>query len=291
LHLRLTLPSALRPSAVSLAWPAALATGCSGASPAPAPTARPPAPFVLQYAGEYDGTGGVGSIVLHVNGTFDATIDGQSARGVYDGPASPGDVSLSLRTDDGRTFALALRAGEPSSSVAPPQVLADITRADGTTETLASPWVAGNEGMCWATDGRWHRDPDPQTGLSCDCDRDDVYLPSRGGCVARRIDGRDGDPPRLPLSYEARRRAGIFDGGKRISSITLATDGRYRATIDGQVEEGTWWDATYLPSRDEDSGADIACTSALHAFAATLEQDGTLTVRWSDSESEWLRRP
>lgn len=288
MRLRLTSPSALLRYAVSLALPAALATGCSGGSPsASAPTPQTPAPFVLQYAGEYDGAGGVGQVVLHVNGTFDATIDGQSTHGAYEGPTSPGDAPLSLQTADGRTFTLALRTGAPSSPIAPPQVLADLTRADGTTETLASPWVAGNEGMCWATYGRWQRDPDPQTGLSCDCDRDNVYLPSRGGCVAPR---GNGDPPRLPLSYEARRRAGIFDGGKRVSSITLATDGRYRATIDGQVEEGTWWDATYSASSDEDSGTDIACTSALHAFAATLEEDGTLTVRWNDYDSESLYR-
>jgi hypothetical protein len=90
------------------------------------------------------------------------------------------------------------------------------------------------------------------------------------------------------VSDAARRSAGVFDGNGRLTTIILATDGRYRATIDGHTEEGTWWDAETLGVDEGSVG--IACTSAASAFTGSLWSDGSLTVRWGPDESQQLSR-
>jgi hypothetical protein len=261
--------------------------GCaSSANTAGAPPPVPPIPIILQHVGEYDApTGGsVARVALHVDGTFDATVDGADVHGTYRGPATPGSAAVVLSLDDGSTVDVAFRAAY--APALPPRALADVTRPGQRVQTLVAPWIADDEGMCDATHGTWHGDgPDPATGLRCRCDDERVYLPSRGGCVAPR-DGED--PPRIPVSDVARSHAGIFEGTGRLSSITLATDGRYRATVDGVDEEGTWWNWE-SPGVDEGS-VTIACTSASHAFSAAFEGDSTLTVHLGSDATESLRR-
>ena len=261
--------------------------GCSSApSSTGAPPAVAPSPFLLQYVGEYDvaGRAGIDQLVLHVDGTFDASLDGQGTSGTYAGATDPGKASVTLWTKDGETLNASFRSG--TAPGVPAQPFVDTVRADGSSQTLVGPWIADNEGMCDATHGTWHDDDvDSATGLRCTCGREDVYLPSRGGCVATR-DG--GDPPRLPVSDAAREKAGMFDGSKRVASMSLATDGKYRATIDGQAEEGTWWDAAPLTAAE--GSVSIACTSALHAFGAAFAKDGTLTIVLGPDDSETLSR-
>lgn len=269
---------------------AGLTVACSGAAPSgPAADApQAPIPFLLQYAGEYGGAGHVQGLVLHVDGSFDATIDGQAGHGVYAGPRTPGDATLTLRADDGRQLTASFQITAPPAG-APSQVLAAVRLDGGAAESLASLWVAGGEGMCSATHGTWRDDdPDPASGLLCVCAQSDVYLPSRGGCVAPRAAG---DPPRLSLSDAAQRRAGDFDGSGRVEWLDLATDGTFRAKIDGQTELGTWWDASASVLGSSAGGIAIACTSAAHALGATLGEDGTLTVRLSATERETLAHP
>ncbi len=279
-------------ASVSKSWLAAfgvLAAACSGAAPSTAASqpAQAPIPFLLQYAGEYDGAGHLQQLVVHVDGTFDAMVDGTATHGVYDGPSVPGNASLALQTADGRALTASFQVTAPAAG-APPQVQAAVALEGGTSEALVSLWVASNEGMCSATRGTWRDDdPDPITGLLCVCERGDVYLPSRGGCVAPRSAG---DPPRLPVSYGAQRRAGSFDGSGRVAWIDLAKDGTFRAKIDGQIEQGAWWDATYAASATADAGIAIACTSSTRAFAATLGDDGSLTARLAAGDRETLDR-
>ena len=222
--------------------------------------------------------------MLHVDGTFDASLDGRSTSGTYAGASGAGSASVTLWTKEGETVSASFRSG--TATGVPAQPFVDTIRSDGSTQTLVGPWIADNEGMCDATHGTWHDDDvDPATGLRCTCGQDEVYMPSRGGCVAPR-DGSD--PPRLPVSEAARDKAGIFDGSKRVASVSLATDGRYRATIDGQTEEGSWWDAQILGQAE--GVVTVACTSAQHAFGAAFAKDGTLTVLLGPDASETLAR-
>jgi len=261
---------------------------CS-ASPASsaAPPATPPSPFLTQYVGEYDAAaaGGVQQLLLHIDGSFEAVVDGQTAGGTFAGSGATRDASATLTTGDGRTFTATFRSVFPASG-APPQSFVDLASASGPSTSLASSWIAGSEAMCDATQGTWHDDdPDPATGLDCTCGEGHLYMPSRGGCVQA---GGSSDPQRLPLPDDDRRRAGTYEGSHHVSSITLAADGTYDATIDGQAEHGTWWDGRTAGLLGGGGGVPIACTSARHAFSATLDDEGTVTIRWTADDRETL---
>jgi hypothetical protein len=261
-------------------------TGCSaGAASTHALPQSAPIPFLLQYVGEYDGAGhaGIAQLVLHASGAFEATIDGHATEGTFAGASTPGDASVTLYTTDGLTLSASFRAIVAPWPV-PAQSVVDVVRPGGATETLIAPWVAGDETMCSATDGSWHDDDaDAKTGLYCTCRETAVFMPSRGGCVAAGASGSD--PARLPISDGARQRAGEYDGSSRVGSIVLAADGSYQATIDRQPEHGSWWDGAFSDPKSPD--VSIRCTSALHAFAATL-RDGTMTVQWASGPGETL---
>jgi hypothetical protein len=222
---------------------------------------------------------------LHVDGSFDAVIDGESVAGVFVGPTTPGDATVQLSTADGVSLSLSFRSALAASS--PAQAVADVAPSAGrAAQSLVAPWMASTEGMCGATGGTWRDDDaDPETGLYCACADDRAYMPSRGGCVARRDAD---DPERIPVSDAARARAGTFAGTRRLHSIELASDGHYVATVDGVDEKGTWWDAPDLGTGGD--SVTIACTSPTHAFVASLGADATLTVRWPSGDTESLGR-
>jgi hypothetical protein len=261
--------------------------GCSASSTSShATTATPPAAFLLQFVGEYDGSGqgSVAQLVLHASGAFEANLDGLSMQGSFEGPAAPGDASVTLRSSDGKTYSAAFRTVVAPWPV-PAQAVVDVVSPGGANETLIAPWIAGDESMCSATDGTWHDDDrDAKTGLYCSCRDGVVFMPSRGGCVVAGTDGSD--PARLPLSDGARQRAGQYRGSSRVESIVLSTDGSFQATIDGQQEQGSWWDGGFSDPKSAD--VTIRCASSLHAFAATLRDGGTMSVEWGSGPAETL---
>lgn len=256
-----------------------LSAGCTSNGSGSLPPASPPGPFLLQYVGEYDAPSGsaFNRIVLHADGTMEATTAGQTLEGNFTGSGRPGDASASVEMEDGRAFNMSFAS--TSASDIPPQVQASI---DG--QTLVGPWVAGGESMCDATDGTWHDDdPDPQTGLYCTCGARDVYLPSRGGCVAFAAD--HADPDRRYPSDRAQDHAGSYQGEGSVSSIYLSRDGTYDATVDGRHDEGTWWDAPSLTG----SGVTIDCTGVWRAFRAVFGSDGSVTLHLGGGRTETLR--
>jgi hypothetical protein len=219
----------------------------------------------MQYVGEYDvgGNGGLTRLTLHVDGTF----DGVGARGTIAGTfaaSGAGDaahVPATLFTD-GAGLSVASFHGVPPSAGGPPRFQVDISGPLGEV-TLVAPWVAGTEAGCDATGGAWADDaPDPATGLYCGCPAVDLYLPSRGGCVASTASG---DPPRPAPSKSMRSASGHYTGEGRITDLQLDADGTYRATVDERPDAGTWWDASAPDA--------FALTSAAQSFWASVAGD------------------
>jgi hypothetical protein len=255
-----------------------LVTACTSSGTGSLPPASPPGPFLLQYVGEYDAPSGAtfSRIVLHADGTLEATTAGQTIEGTFSGSGRPGDASASAQAEDGRTFVISFASTQGSD--VPPQVQASID-----TQTLVGPWVAGGESMCDASGGTWHDDdPDPRTGLYCTCAASDIYVPSRGGCVASAAG--HADPERRHLSDAAQDHAGSYEGTDAVSSLHLSRDGTYDATVDGRHDEGTWWDAPSLTG-----GVTIDCTGAAHAFRVVFEGDGGVTLDLGNGRTETLR--
>src|SRR5579884_114264 len=165
-------------AALAFAGTAVAAVACTATGTGALPAAAPPAPFLVQYAGEYDAPAGSSfdRLVLHADGTLEATSDGATSTGVYVGSGAPGDASASVQLEDGRRFAISFGVTQAADVPVQPQV--SIALAQGSAETLTGPWLAGGESMCDATGGTWHDDdPDPSTGLLCTCDGHDVYMP------------------------------------------------------------------------------------------------------------------
>jgi hypothetical protein len=263
-----------------------LSSACTSSSTGSLPPASPPGPFLLQYVGEYDAPSGAtfSRVVLHADGALEATTAGATIDGIFTGSARPGHASASAQTQDGRSFTISFQSTQATD--VPAQVQASIVFSDGSAsaQTLVGPWVAGNETMCDATGGTWRDDdPDPKTGLYCTCASSDVYVPSRGGCVAATTG--HGDPDRRRPSDSAQDRAGSYAGTGSVSSLYLSRDGTYDATVDGRHDEGTWWDAPSLTG----SGATIDCTGAARAFRAVFQSDGTVTLHLGSGQTETLR--
>lgn len=257
-------PAPLRLAAAGL--PALLLAACAAASPA-APPPEAASPYLLQFVGEYDAPVGQGltSLSLHVDGSFDATVDGRALSGSF-GAAGASHAPSALLEDSAGGASSASFAAMARAPGAPAQVTLTLAGALGSA-TLVAPWVASNEAMCDATGGRWSDDdPDPATGVYCRCSGGALFLPSRGGCVAPVTTG---DPARRALSSASKAAAGRYAGRGRIASLTLAADGTFEATIDGARDQGTWW--------AEGPPGQLALTSAAHAFAATID-DGRLTA-------------
>jgi hypothetical protein len=255
-----------------------LTAACTSSGTGGLPSVSPPAPFLLQYVGEYDDASGAtfSRIVLHADGTMEATSAGETVDGVFSGSGRPGDATATAKTEDGRTIVISF-ASTPASDV-PPQVQASIG-----TQTLVGPWVAGSESMCDASGGTWNDDDsDPKTGLYCTCAASDVYVPSRGGCVASAAG--HADPGRRRLSDAAQDHAGSYQGTGDVSSLSLSRDGTYDATVNGRHDEGTWWDAMSLTG----SGVTIDCTGSTHAFRAVFESDGGVTLHLGSGRTETL---
>ncbi len=263
----------MRPS--PLHWLLLCLPACSSASPSAQSTAPEPVspdPVLMQYVGEYDAASAAGltRLTLHVNGTFDGASDGSAVSGTFvaSGAAGTTEAMASLDGVDANASRVTFRT--VTASTGPSRIEITVVGALGDA-TLTAPWLAGNENMCDATGGGWtDDDPDPSTGLFCVCSAEDLYLPSRGGCVSPAAGG---DPPRLALTDEARAASGHYAGKGRVTDLSLDDDGTYRATIDGRPDEGTWW-AAGAP------GA-LAVTSAAEAFWATFDE-GALTVNLGD---------
>jgi hypothetical protein len=251
-------------------FPLLLVLGCSSGS---ASHAAPVPPALLQYVGEYDAAPGsaVERLVLHVDGTYEATTRGQTTTGTFAGSgANDADgARAALTSGDGSASTVAFRI-VPSESEGPSRVALDLSGAIGAS-TLTSPWLAGDEDMCDATRGRWtDDDPDPETGLYCVCATQDLYLPSRGGCVASV---GSGDPPRLPLDEGSRAIAGHYTGTGDVSVLVLDEDGTYSLSTSTGDDSGTWW-PTGAP------GA-LAFTSAAQALYGTAAS-GDVTLDLGD---------
>ncbi|HEX8795041.1 MAG TPA: hypothetical protein VF765_29040 [Polyangiaceae bacterium] len=256
-----------------------LSTACTSGSTGSLPPASAPGPYLLQYVGEYDGPSGANysRIVLHADGTMEVTGAGQTLQGNFTGSGRAGDATATAQTEDGRTIALSFAATSPTD--VPAQVQMTIG-----AQTLVGPWVAGGESMCDASGGTWRDDdPDPKTGLYCTCSASDVYMPSRGGCVASTAG--NADPDRRRLSDSAQDRAGSYEGTGSISSLSLSRDGTYDVTVDGGHDAGTWWDAPSLTG----AGPTIDCTGAVHAFRLVFGSDGAVTVNLGSGHTETLR--
>jgi hypothetical protein len=226
----------------------------------------------MQYVGEYDAASAAGltQLTLHVNGTFDATSNGPTVRGTFVAAGSAGTTEAMASLDGVDANGSRVTFRTVTSSTGPSRIEITVVGALGDA-TLTAPWLAGDETMCDATGGRWtDDDPDPSTGLFCVCPAGALYLPSRGGCVSPAAGA---DPPRLPLTDEARAASGHYAGKGRVTELALDDDGSYRATIDDRPDEGTWW-AAGAP------GA-LAVTSAAEAFWATFDE-GALTVDLGD---------
>jgi hypothetical protein len=232
----------------------------------------------MQYVGEYDGVG-AGSftqLTLHVDGTFDASVAGQTTTGTFlaNGVATAAEVPVRLvaaGTSSVATFHAAPQSAGPS------RYEVDVEGGLGAA-TLTAPWVASDESECRATGGTWSDDdPDPATGLYCGCPSADLYLPSRGGCVGATTDG---DPGRVQRSDAMRDAAGHYVGDGHVTDLQLEADGTYSATVDARPDAGTWWDA--------DPPGTFALTSAAQAFWASRSSDD-MTLDLGD-ETETLHR-
>jgi hypothetical protein len=263
-----------------------LSSACTSSGTGSLPPASAPGPFLLQYVGEYDDpSGGAFSrVVLHADGTLEASTGGETVDGIFIGSGRPGDASASAQTQDGRSFTISFQS-TPATD-APAQVQATIAFHEGSAsaQTLVGLWVAGSESMCDATGGTWRDDdPDAKTGLYCICAASDVFVPSRGGCV--ESNGSHADPDRRRPSDSAQDHAGSYDGIGSVSSLNVSRDGTYDATVDGRHDEGTWWDAPSLTG----SGATIDCTGAARAFRAIFQSDGTVTLHLGNGVTESLR--
>jgi hypothetical protein len=262
-----------------------LSSACTSSGTGGLPPASAPGPFLLQFVGEYDAPSGdtFSRIVLHADGTLEATSGGETVDGIFRGSGRPGDASASAQTRDGRSFTISFQSTQATD--VPAQVRASIAFPDRSAsgQTLVGPWVAGGESMCDASGGTWRDDdPDPKTGLYCTCVARDVYIPSRGGCVESTASGH-ADPDRRRLSESAQDHAGSYQGTGSVASLSLSRDGTYDATIGGQHDEGTWWDAPSLTG-----GATIDCTGAARAFRAVFQSDGTVTLHLGSGTTEKL---
>ncbi len=234
----------------------------------------------MQYVGEYDATGasGLSQLTLHVNGTFEATTAAGSTAGTFVATtASAQQVEAMFQDTDGNASAATFRP-MPSSAGGPPRAEVQVAGILG-NGTLVAPWVGGDESMCRASGGKWtDDDADRGTGLFCECPSADLYLPSRGGCVADAAGA--GDPARLPASADMRAASGHYAGDGPITDLALDEDGTYRASIDGHADVGTWW--------DDGAPNDFALTSATQAWWATF-QAGTVHLDLGD-HTETLHR-
>jgi hypothetical protein len=263
-----------------------LSSACTSSGTGSLPPASPPGPFLLQYVGEYDAPSGgtFNRVVLHADGTLEATTAGETVEGIFAGSGRPGDASATAQTQDGRNFTISFQS--TTATDVPAQVQAAIAFANGSAsaQTLLGLWVAGSESTCDATGGTWRDDdPDPKTGLYCICAASDIFVPSRGGCVESTRG--HADPDRRRPSDGAQEHAGSYEGTGSVSSLYLSRDGTYGATVDGRRDQGTWWDAPSLTG----SGATIDCTGAARAFRAIFASDGTVTLHLGNGETETLR--
>lgn len=223
----------------------------------------------MQYVGEYDlvGQGSLTRLALHVDGTFDATVSGRTTSGTF--LASGGETSLEVHavlTASGATSTATFHAAPPSA--APSRDEVDL-EGDLGEASLFAPWLSGDEAACDATGGAWtDDDPDPATGLYCTCPAADLYVPSRGGCVGASAGA---DPARVPASDAMHDAVGSYLGQARVTRLQLEDDGTYTAVIDGQPDDGTWW--------DDGAPGTFALTSPARAFWVNASsQDLTLDL-------------
>lgn len=175
---------------IALSAASSIIMGCAGhvdgdaatASTDEASSARKPIPFVLQYVGEYVGSGHVESLVLTRTGKFTVRIDGHVHHGSFYGPSHvPGTIvppSLVFVTTGERW------SGQIDADAAWKAHDTIDVSVGGVTERLTATWSSGNESMCDETGGSWSDDDvAPATGLYCACPTGKSFIPSLGGCV------------------------------------------------------------------------------------------------------------
>lgn len=164
--------------ALAASLPACSAAPESTSSTDDALSSKKPIPYVLQYAGDYEGSGGhVDYLLLKRDGHWTGSIDGRTKSGVYFGPNAPSSAPPKI--------AFVTQGLEFTADVgpwAPYQTL--VVHYAGHIETLTAPWPNGSENICDASAGTWtDDDADPATGLFCICPTHKSYIPSLGGCV------------------------------------------------------------------------------------------------------------
>jgi hypothetical protein len=143
-------------------------------------SATRPIPYVMQYAGQYngDGKGSFDWLVMRRTGTFVAGVDGMVKHGRYYGPRKPTDPLRIVFVTSGEHPWTGVITGWQAN----PRMT--MTR-NGVTEPVVATFMNTNEDMCTESGGEWtDDDADPVTGLFCICKAPTPdWIPSLGGCV------------------------------------------------------------------------------------------------------------
>jgi hypothetical protein len=137
-------------------------------------------PFALQFMGTYrpDTHGTTDALVLRSDETYQLTLGAKIEGGTFgvDPEARKRPLDLDLLANDGTKWSATIAGTEADLHVERGGVAVnwDLVRIDPRSD----------EDLCEATHGTWDDDdPNPATGLFCDCPASTNFIPAQGGCV------------------------------------------------------------------------------------------------------------